>query len=120
MARQRHKIDPMAGKATQFKKGQTAPIESKRDGWAKKKKGRELAELILGLIPSGKIIDEKGNERLSVLRKATAAYFGVPEKEITVEQMILFGQAKIAIFKEDTNAAKFLHEIAYCVPAGFP
>lgn len=70
--------------------------EQKKAGWAKKKRGQELAKAILDMA-------FKGQDN-SQLKKQAAAYFGVKEKNITVEMMLLFRQAEKAIQKADTNA----------------
>ena len=70
--------------------------EEKRQGWAKKKRGRELIEHILNLT-------FKGHPK-SEIRKQMAEYFGVPESQITIEQVMLFRQAEKAIQKGDTAA----------------
>ena len=93
------------GKATQFStKAQPTP-EQKKEGWAKKKKGMELARAILALKFAG-----KGGKRN--LKKTIAKFFNVPEEEITVEQMILLRQAEKAINSADTNAAKTFMELS--------
>lgn len=68
----------------------------KSAGWLRRKRGQELAAAILNLAFKG--------AKNSELKKAAAEYYGVPEKEITVEQMMLFRQAEKAIQKADTAA----------------
>lgn len=70
--------------------------EAKRAGWLKKKKGQELAKAILELSFKGM--------KDSQLKKAASEYFGVNQKDLTVEMMLIFRQAEKAIQKADTNA----------------
>jgi len=83
---------------------QPAP-EQKSAGWAKKKRGAELAKLILNLPFKG--------AKDSKIKELAAEYFGVPQDEVTVEQVMTFRQAEKAIQKADTQAYKILFERAY-------
>lgn len=89
------------------KENQPAP-ELKRNGWAKKLHGRELAKAIMNL-------PFKGQDN-SELKKAAAKYYNVPEEEITVEQMMFFRQIEKSIQKADTPAFKVVQERTYGLP----
>lgn len=100
----------MNGKETgvPFGKKPQPSREAKRNGWAKKKRAQELAKAVLDLA-------FKGMEDSNLKSKA-AEYFGVPEKKITVEMMMLFRQAEKAIQKADTPAFKAVMERAHGMP----
>lgn len=70
--------------------------ESKKRGWDKRKKSKELAEAILSL----KFVGAKDSK----LKQMMAEMFGVKEKDLTVEMMMLFRQTEKAIQKGDTFA----------------
>lgn len=89
--------------------GQPDPSpEQKKAGWAKKKRGQELAKAVLELAFKGM--------KDSQLKKAAAEYFNVPEEEITVETMLLFRQAEKAIQKADTYAFNSVMDRAHGKP----
>lgn len=89
------------------KENQPSP-ESKKAGWAKKKSGQELAKAILELKFYGKTKSQIG--------KQAAEYFGVPEEEITIEQIMIFRQAEKAIQEGDTQAFKVVLDRAHGAP----
>lgn len=81
---------------TQFTKDRQPSSEARRAGWAKKRKGAELARAILE-------VAFKGLDNSPVKREA-AEYFGIPEAEINVEMMMHFAQARKAIEQGDSHA----------------
>lgn len=96
------------GKRVMFSKQRQPSPAQKAAGWAKKRKGQELAKFIL----EQKFI---GAEK-SKLRGLISSYFGVDEKQITTEMMILFRVIEKAIQKADIAAVKLLLERAYGLP----
>ena len=99
---------PAIGASTQFSDTVQPSSESKKSGWARRKHGAELVRLILDRKYIGK--------QDGVLRKAVAEYFQVDEKEITVEQIMIFRQAEKAIAESDTAAFKAVIERAFGAP----
>lgn len=89
------------------RKYQPSP-EAKRLGHLKKKKGHELAQAIMDLAFKGM--------KNSELKKAASEYYGVPEKDITVEMMMLFRQVEKSIQKADTNAFNAVMNRAHGLP----
>jgi hypothetical protein len=85
-----------------FTKDNQPPSDAKKAGWERRKKGMALVRTILALnfngLPGAK------------LRKKVAQFFGVPENDLTVEDMLHFQQAIRAIKSGDTNAYKALLE----------
>lgn len=92
-----------------FSKEYQPPGEAKAAGIWKKKKGQELAKAVLELAFQGM--------KNSELKKAAAEYYGVEEKEITVEMMLVFRQAEKAIQKADTQAFTAVMDRAHGKPA---
>jgi hypothetical protein len=82
--------------------------EAKRNGLLKRKTGVELARAILQLSFEG--------AKDSPLKKAAAEYFKIPEKEITVEMMLMFRQAEKAVQKGDTRAFDAVMDRAFGKP----
>lgn len=91
----RHKVNGAADGVPFSKENQPSP-EAKSKGWDRKRVGKELAAQILSLKFKG--------ANNSPLLKNIASYFGVKEKDITVEMMMMFRQAEKAISKSDTFA----------------
>lgn len=91
-----------------FTKENQPPPEAKKEGWAKKKRGQELAKAVLELAFKG-----MGN---SELKNKAAEYFGVTPDQITVEMMMLFRQAELAIQKADTQAFNAVMDRAFGKP----
>lgn len=90
---------------TRFRSDNQPDPENKRKGWLKKKKGRDLVKAILEM-------DFHDPD----VRMKTAAYFNIPEEEITVEAMMHFVQIAKAINKNDTFAYGVIVERAYGKP----
>jgi hypothetical protein len=91
-----------------FSKEYQPSSEAKKKGWAKKKTAQELAKAVLEL--SFKGMKDSG------LKKTAAEYFGIPEKVLTVEMMLLFRQAEKAIQKADTQAFNAIMDRAFGKP----
>lgn len=91
-----------------FTKKNQPTSEQKKAGWAKKKRAQDLAKAVLDLSFKGM--------KDSLLKKQAAEYFGVPEKELTVEMMLLFRQAEKAIQKADTPAFNAIMDRAFGKP----
>lgn len=100
------KIGPEDGK--RYSKSYQPTSEAKRIGWLKKKRGQELAKAILELQFKGM--------KDSQLKKAASEYFGIAQKDLTVEMMIIFRQAEKAIQKADTQAATFIMDRSHGKP----
>jgi len=100
----------MNGKYTgkSFTKEYRPDPEKVKAGVLKAKRARELASAILNLSFKG------ANKQL---KKATAAYYGIPESEITVEMMMLFQQTKKAIQDSDTFAFNAVMDRAHGKPS---
>lgn len=91
-----------------FSKENQPSAEAKKAGWAKKKRAQELAKAVLELSFKG-MKDSK-------LKQQAAEYFGIPQKELTVEMMLLFRQAEKAIQKADTQAFNAIMDRAFGKP----
>jgi len=102
----KHRIDPTVG--TPFTKERQPSPAAKSAGWAKRKRGMELAKAVLNLAFKGK--------KDSQVKKEASEYFGIPQKDITVEMMLLFRQAEKAIQKGDTQAFRAVMERAFGLP----
>jgi hypothetical protein len=89
------------------KKYQPTP-EAKKAGWAKKKRGYELVRAVLELSFKGM----KGSE----IKQKASEYFGVPQKNLTVEMLLHFRQAEKAIQKADTQAYNAVMDRAFGKP----
>lgn len=100
----------MNGKLTGkcFTKDRQPTKEQRIAGWDKKKKAQELVKAVLQLSFKGK--------QNSKLKKDAAQYFGIPEKDITVETMLVFKQAEKAIQKGDTHAFSAVMDRAFGKP----
>lgn len=81
---------------------------AKSEGWRKRRRAQELVQAVLDLNFKGM----QGSE----LKKKAAEYFCIPVDEITVEMMIIFRQAELAIQKADTKAADFIMDRAFGKP----
>jgi hypothetical protein len=101
---------PMNGKETgiPFGEQKQPSSEAKKAGWARRNRGIELVKNILSLKFKG--------AKDSDLRKKIAQYFGVPENDITVEDMMIFRQSEKAIKNADTNAFKAIMERGFGAP----
>ena len=93
---------------TQFTKDRQPSAEAKRAGWARKRQGAELARTVLELAFKG-LKDHP-------IKQQASQYFGIPEKEISVEMMMHFAQARKAIEEGDTSAYDALMRRAYGSP----
>jgi hypothetical protein len=93
---------------TQFTKDRQPSPSAKSEGWAKKRKGAELAKAIMAINMGG--ISE------SPAIKAAAAFFGISENDINVEMLMHFQQARKAIEQGDTHAYDALMRRAYGSP----
>lgn len=100
---------PPPDNGKKFSKNYQPPPENKAAGKWRKKQGQELAKAILDLAFKGM--------KNSELKKAAAEYYGVDEKEITVEMMMVFRQAEKAIQKADTPAFNAVMDRAHGKPA---
>lgn len=89
------------------KENQPSP-EAKSMGWLKKNKGPELVKAIFDLA-------FQGNKR-NRLKKAAAQYYGLDEKEVAVEMMLVFRQIEKAIQKSNTQAFTAVMDRAYGKP----
>lgn len=102
------------GLRTRFGSGQAQPSnEAKRAGWERVKKGKKLAQYLLGLQFVGEVanLDEDGKVR-SKLKK----YFGLTTaeaKDMSNEAAIMLRQIGSAIEGGDNNAAMAILERAY-------
>lgn len=88
--------NPVPTNGKKFSKTYQPGSEAVKAGIWRKKRGMELAKAILEL-------NFKGAENSDLLRRASD-YFKIPQKDITVEMMLLFRQAEKAIQKADTQA----------------
>jgi hypothetical protein len=105
--RGRHgKMGPDTG--VKFSKDYQPSGAAKSAGKLAKKRGQELAKAVLELTFKG--MKDSG------LKKLAAEYFGIDEKEITIEMMLLFRQAEKAIQKADTNAFNAYMNRAFGMP----
>lgn len=92
-------------KAKQFSSENQPPPSVKSTGQLKRKRNADLAKAMLQLPFKGNL-DGK-------LRKAISEYFGVKEKDITVEMMMTYRQIEKAIQKADTNAFNTIMDRAH-------
>lgn len=99
-------MGPDTGK--KFSKDYQPSAASKKAGWAKKRKGQELVQAILQEAFKG-MKDSK-------LKQQAAEYFGIAQKNVTVEMMLHFRQAEKAIQKADTQAYSALLDRAFGKP----
>lgn len=91
-----------------FTKDNQPTPRAKKLGWMKKKRGQELVKAVLEL-------SFKGQANTALKRKASA-YFGIEEKNITVEMILVFKQAEKAIQKSDTYAFNAIMDRAFGKP----
>jgi len=101
-------IRPEDGKKTQYSKDYQPPPENKSAG---KRKRRMLREL-LDIVTNKKFNDKQKSE----WHKLAAAYFGVPENEVTVELMMDFRQLEKAINTGATDAYNAVKDRVYGKP----
>jgi len=97
-----------AGQAGNDRTQKQPSKEAKKNGWLKKKKGLELVQAVFEL----SFIGMKDSQ----LKKAAAEYFGLPQKEISAEMMLVFRQVEKAIQKADTHAFNAVMDRAYGKP----
>lgn len=89
---------PPPGK--KFSRDNQPSAQAKKDGWERRKKGMALVRTILSLTMTG--------ETSKTIRRRCADFFGIPEQDLTVEDLLHFKQAERAIKSGDTNAYKAL------------
>lgn len=98
------------GLTTRWGHGQEQPSsESKKAGWAKRRRNRELAQYLLGL----QFVGKEG------YKESVAKYFGLSLEEVSEmsnEAMIMLKQIGLAIERGDQEAARQLMERAYGKP----
>ena len=90
-------------------------------GMWKKKKGRQLLEMLLALpFDGGDVpIDPKNPNSLHIpnpIKRRASEYFQMPEAMITVEMIMSMKQIAVAIQKDDTAAFNSIWEKAYGKP----
>lgn len=125
------------GANTRWGHGQPAPTsEQKKAGWARKKRNRELAQMVLGMKFVGQIyqtdakgnpiLDKDGNPKLmdSEFKRRLASYFGLSKEQIdsddmTNEMALMLRQLGQAIENGDTTSAQMVLERAYGKPKEF-
>lgn len=98
-----------------WRQGQTPSVESKKAGWAKRRRNRELFQFIL---------DQKfhGEGMLEGFKKSLKQYFNIDDdeiKDLTNEAVIILKMVGMAIERGDMTAAQTLFDRAYGKPKEF-
>lgn len=99
-------LGPDKGAATRFTSENQPSNELKKKGHAKRRLLKDLLEMAFTGPKGGK------------LKKAAATYLGIPEEELTVEDMMHFRQIERAIGKQNTFAYMAVMDRAFGKPKG--
>jgi hypothetical protein len=92
------------GVATRFSASNQPTPEAKKEGHMKRRMLKDMLEMTFTGPKGGKLL------------KAAAAYMGIPEDELTVEDMLHFRQIERAIGKSNTFAYMAVMDRAYGKP----